>query len=104
MLLVIPSTLLSFFLFSFSVPTINALQPADAPVTVPLNKRLNFGSLKDLVQHDHARADFLRAKAHAILNGETLNIFSREQAAHAEVTNGAISYTAQIGVGNPPTT
>ncbi|KAG6834414.1 hypothetical protein H0H93_009773, partial [Arthromyces matolae] len=84
--------------------TPEAIQPLDAPVSLPLTKRLNLGSLKNLVQRDRLRAKTLRARAEAILGGNLPLSISLRDEISAEVTNSGVSYSASVGVGSPPTT
>ncbi|KAG6919857.1 hypothetical protein DXG01_015564 [Tephrocybe rancida] len=93
------SSFFSLLVLSLSLPS-SALQTRDSPVvTVPLVKRLNLVGLQNLVQHDVARAKFLRERAQ-ISRSVSLGLTSRQ---NVEIANAGVSYVANIGVGSPPT-
>ena len=71
---------------SFLLALALATNPASALVKISISKRIGTGSAQDIVKRDQARA-------HHFATGG-----SPEQ-----IVNGAIDYTAQVGVGTPPT-
>ena len=91
-----PTTLLTTLLFTLSVAASPALLDK-SPVTLPLSRRLNLTSVHNLVRHDQARAKGLIASVIAKVTGGLPH--------HNEpIYNQAVSYTASVGVGSPPTT
>ncbi|KAI0081062.1 acid protease [Panus rudis PR-1116 ss-1] len=78
----------------------NPVVVRDSPVTLQVAKRFNFTGISNLLQKDQARAKGLRQLAQAKLNGKL-----REDAViSVPVTNQAVDYVANVGVGSPATT
>ena len=90
-----PTTLLTTLFFALSVAASPVLVNRSL-VTLPLTRLVNLTSLHDLVLHDQARAKALIAKVIAKATGLPLH--------NEPVVNQAVSYTASVGVGSPPTT
>lgn len=85
------STLLFFALGVVANPTIIN----QSPIKLTLLKQHNFTSAHNLVTHDQARAQQLKNRAYKGNVAVPVNM---------SVTNQAVTYTASVGVGNPPTT
>jgi hypothetical protein len=96
-----PSTLLTFVLAAVSLNSALA-----TPVTVnePVVSKLSISSkykLGNLKQHGITIADIDRARAKNLVSSSSKK--GKRQSSFP-VTNGAVSYTAAVGVGSPPTT
>ena len=77
----------------------------DSPVTLPLARQLNVTGAANIVKADQARAKVLKARSQAS------NVPPVDTAAgkifpgiNVPVTNQAVIYSANVGVGTPPTT
>jgi hypothetical protein len=91
-----PTTLLTTLVFTLSVA--GSPTPVDrSPVTLPLSRHLNLTSIHNLVLHDQARAKGLIA-------GVIAKILGGSPPHNEQIYNQAVSYTASVGVGSPPTT
>lgn len=66
-----------------------------SPIKLALFRQHNFTSAHNLVTHDQARAQQLKNRASKGNAGVLVN---------TPITNQAVTYTASVGVGNPPTT
>ena len=75
-------TLFKGFLLALALAT----NSASARISIPLTKHIGIARAQDVVKHDQARARHF-----------TTGDFPEQ------VVNGAIDYTAQVGVGTPPT-
>ena len=71
---------------SFLLALVLATNPTSALVNIPITKRIATANAGDIVKRDQARARYF------VTGG------SPEQ-----IVNGAVDYTAQVGVGTPPT-
>jgi hypothetical protein len=91
-----PTTLLTTLVFTLSVAGSPALVD-NSPVTLPLSRRLNLTSVHNLVRHDQARAKGLIA-------GVIAKVLGGSHHHNEPIDNQAVSYTASVGVGSPPTT
>jgi cathepsin E len=97
-----PTTLLTTLLLALSVAA-NPVLVNRSPVTLPISRRVNLSSVKNLLQHDQNRAKALKLKGAARAAGISL----QEDAASvisSQVDNQAVTYVAAVGVGSPPTT
>jgi len=79
-----------------------ALSVAASTITLPLSRRVNTTSARNLLQHDLNRAKALKARAKAIHGGE----LTVEEAAivNQPIDNQVLGYIASVGVGSPATT
>ena len=70
-----------------------------SPVTLSVARRLNTTGASTLLQIDQARAKALKANA-----GTSRKAFKSAASllSSIDVTNGAVDYTASVGVGTPP--
>ena len=68
------------------------VQIRDAPVTLPIAKRLNFTGTVSLLERDQKHAQALKARANAKLNGE----FVEAAAGSVPVTNQLVDYVANV--------
>ncbi|EDR01383.1 aspartic peptidase A1 [Laccaria bicolor S238N-H82] len=65
-------------------------------VTLPLAKKYNFTSINNLLEHDQARARALKSRAFGKGGVPDTGI-------NEPITDQAVTYTASVGVGSPPT-
>ena len=76
----------------------------DSPVTFPIARRLNLTGAANIVQADLARAKVLKARSQATkaaaVDTAVGKIFP---VTNVPITNQAVTYTANVGVGTPPT-
>lgn len=93
------ASLLSTLLLAVFVAA-NPIVVRDNLIRLPIAKRVNETSALDVLRIDQARAAALRARA-ARKNGlQTLD----DDASSISVTNQAVDYVANVGVGSPATT
>ena len=94
----VPPTLLTTVLLALAVAA-EPIMVKRSSVTLPFAKRINIidASVQNLLQHDQARANALRARGEAKAAG----LESRQ--VNSEATNAAVSYIASVGVGSPAT-
>ncbi|OAX36292.1 acid protease [Rhizopogon vinicolor AM-OR11-026] len=89
------ASLLTTLLVAVSIAA-SPVEIRDSPVTLPMARKLNLqGGTVNLLQHDQARATALKDRATSGLDRRT---------GSAPITNEAVSYIAQVGIGSPPTT
>ncbi|KAI9070295.1 acid protease [Trametes sanguinea] len=75
-----------------------------SPVTLPIARRINATSAPDLLKIDQARAKVLKQQGLAAGKGSaSLRKTAKDAVFNLPVTNGAVDYTASVGVGTPPT-
>ncbi|KAM5546209.1 hypothetical protein V8D89_000335 [Ganoderma adspersum] len=74
----------------------------DAPVTLPIARRFNTTGVANLLKADQARAQVLKARSQASNLASTNAVLAAD--VDVPVTNGAVVYTASVGVGSPATT
>lgn len=87
------ASLLTTLLLALSIAA-SPVEVRNSPVTLAVARTLNLqGGTVNLLQHDQARAASLMDRTS--LSRRTGSI---------PVTNEAVSYIAQVGVGSPPTT
>jgi cathepsin E len=96
----VPATLLTTLLLAMAVAA-NPVLVQRSLVTLPISKRVNITSAKQLLQHDQARAQALKAKGQAKVTGISLQ---GDAVISSQANNEAVSYIAAIGVGSPATT
>lgn len=77
----------------------------DAPVTLAIARRFNTTGVVNLLKADQSRAQVLKARSQASDLAST-SALDAVLAADVDVpvTNGAVVYTASVGVGSPATT
>lgn len=93
------ASLLTTLLLAISIAA-TPVEVRSPSVTLPFAKRINAsGGAINLVQHDQARAAALKDRAAAIQSGQL-----DRRASSIAVTNEAVSYIAEVGVGSPATT
>ncbi|PIL28748.1 hypothetical protein GSI_08792 [Ganoderma sinense ZZ0214-1] len=78
----------------------------DLPVTLPIARRFNLTGANNILKSDQARAKVLKARSQASKEppasvSAVSKLFARD--VDVAVTNGAVIYTASVGVGTPPT-
>jgi hypothetical protein len=88
-------SLLSTLLFFALGVAANPVVVNHSPIKLTLFKQHNFTSAHNLVTHDQARAQQLKNRAYKGNVAVPVN---------TQITNQAVTYTASVGVGNPPTT
>ncbi len=76
------------------------VQIRDAPVSLPIAKRLNFTGTVSLLERDQKHAQALKNRANAKLNGQ----FVEAAAGSVPATNQLVDYVVNVGVGSPATT
>ncbi len=96
-----PTTLLTTLLLALCVAANPVIQVRDSPITLPISRRVNETSARNLVQHDLQRVKALKARAKAILGGD-LN-FEETAIVNEPLDNQAVTYIATVGVGSPAT-
>ncbi|CDO77369.1 hypothetical protein BN946_scf184787.g18 [Trametes cinnabarina] len=75
-----------------------------SPVTLPIARRLNVTSAPELLKIDQARAKVLKEQGLARGKGAgSLRKAAQDAIFNLPVTNGAVDYTASVGIGTPPT-
>jgi cathepsin E len=94
-----PTTLLTTLLLALSAAA-NPVLVNRSPVTLPISRRLNLTSVHNLLRHDQARAQALKAKGAAKAAGVP---FSEAAVISTQVDNQAVTYVATVGVGSPAT-
>jgi len=94
-------SLLSLLLiaFSFGSSVTATPTPRDPKVTLAFTRHLNITGFANIAEADRARAKVLKAQGLGRVNGQT-----KRAASSFSVTNTAVTYTANIGVGSPATT
>lgn len=70
------------------------IQIRDAPVTFPLVKRVNLTGTVNLLERDQKRAQGLKARASAKLNGHTSLV--KDAAASVTATNQLVDYIVNV--------
>jgi len=97
-----PTITLTALLLALSVAASPVVQVRNSPITLPLSRRVNTTSTRNLLQHDVNRAKALKARSKLIHGGE----LTVEEAAvvNQPVDNQAVQYIASVGVGSPATT
>ena len=77
----------------------------DAPVTLAIARRFNTTGVVNLLKADQSRAQVLKARSQASDLASTSALDAVLAAGvDVPVTNGAVVYTASVGVGSPATT
>ncbi|KAL7284881.1 LOW QUALITY PROTEIN: hypothetical protein ACG7TL_002195 [Trametes sanguinea] len=75
-----------------------------SPVTLSVARRINATSAPELLKIDQARAKLLKQQGLAAGKGSaSLRKTAKDAIFNLPVTNGAVDYTASVGVGTPPT-
>ena len=95
-----PITLLTTLLLAFSVAANPVITLNRSPVTLPISRRVNFTSIRNLLPHDQARAKALKAKGAAKAAGVS---FHNDAVISSQADNQAVTYIASVGIGIPPT-
>ncbi|KAH9903122.1 aspartic proteinase precursor [Cubamyces lactineus] len=91
-------------LITLSIAAAVAAKPVvirDSPVTLPIARRFNATAAPNLLKADQARAKVL--KEQGLARGKDAASFKKAGIFDLPVTNGAVDYTASVGVGTPPT-
>ena len=98
----VPTTLLTTLLLVFVVAAKPIIR-AESLLKLPIHKNLNFSS--DIVRKDQRRAKILKAKGHAIANGDidAFQNLAGSNAISSLVENQVVSYIANVSVGSPAT-
>lgn len=97
------NTMFSKPLIVISLALIASASPVSirsSPVKIPLARRFNATGTKTIIEHDQARAKFFKSGGPSKANVRAASSAS----APVPVTNGAVTYTAEVNIGNPPTT
>ena len=76
----------------------------DAPVTLAIARRFNATGAAHILKADQARAKVLKARSQTANLASTNAVDAVLADVDVPVTNGAVVYTASVGVGTPPTT
>ncbi|KAJ3477060.1 hypothetical protein NLI96_g10724 [Meripilus lineatus] len=93
------SALLLTLAFTLAVSA-NPVVIRDSPITLPITKRLNANGTFNLLERDQARVKGLKQFARQKISGTLVDAV----VASVPVTNQAVDYVANVGVGTPPTT
>jgi len=96
----VPATLLTTLLLALAAAA-DPIVVRRSPVTLPISKRVNSTTIRNLLLHDQARAKALRAKGEAKAAGIP---FHTDAVINSPADNQAVSYIASVGVGSPATT
>ena len=91
-------------LITLSIAAAVAAKPVvirESPVTLPIARRFNATAAPNLLKADQARAKVL--KEQGLARGKDAASFKKAGIFDLPVTNGAVDYTASVGVGTPPT-
>ncbi|KAG0707572.1 aspartic peptidase domain-containing protein [Suillus ampliporus] len=89
------ASLLTTLLLALSIAA-SPVEVRDSPITLPVARRLNTsGGTINLLQHDQSRAAALKSVGTSSVG---------RRAASIPVTNEAVSYIAEVGIGSPATT
>jgi len=96
-----PATLVTTLMLALCVAANPIVQLRSSPITLPISRRVNETSARNLLKHDLQRVKALKARAKAILGGD----LTVEEAAivNEPVDNQVVSYIATVGVGSPAT-
>ena len=92
------STLLVTLTLALAVVANPVVTIRNAPVSLPMVKRINTTGTLDLVAHDKARIAGLRARA----SGSKIQ--SDSIVGSVPSTNQAVDYVVNVNIGSPPTT
>ncbi|KAH9486071.1 Polyporopepsin [Psilocybe cubensis] len=95
----VPSSLLATLILA-AIVSANPILINTSPVTLPLSRRTNFTSVHNLLKRDQTRAKFFKAKGIAKATGNNFH----EDFINEPITNQAVTYVANVGIGSPPTT
>ena len=75
-----------------------------SPVTLPIARRLNVTGAANILALDQARAKQLKSISISSSSSSSGTSFKKAASAFDVIaTNGAVDYTASVGVGTPPT-
>ncbi|KAF7794844.1 hypothetical protein EIP86_005986 [Pleurotus ostreatoroseus] len=100
------SSFLSILTFALAVSATPPLVRQDSPlISLPVAKRINITGTTNLVQHDRARVEALRAKAEARVSGVKKGpVSDAKSVGSVPSTNQGVDYVVNVQIGNPPTT
>lgn len=93
-------TSVSLYLSTLGVVDANPVKIRDSTVTLPFAKRVNATGTLNLVAHDRARVQGLRAKGSGVSHGA----LQPDIVGEVPATNQAVDYVVNVQIGNPPTT
>lgn len=96
----------SIFALALLLPAVLALPPVqirESFVTMPIAARVNTTGIRNVLQTDRARARLFVQKAQEKAEKVKAGTLSSDAVISVPVTNGAVQYTASVGVGTPPT-
>ena len=88
-----------FFSLTSSVAG-NIVRANRSPITLPIARRINLTSIRNLPQHDQTRATLLKAQGAA----KTSSLIHNDAVINSPADNQAVSYVAPVGIGSPATT
>ncbi|KAI0094424.1 aspartic peptidase A1 [Irpex rosettiformis] len=94
------SALLATITLALAAAANPIIQIRDAPVSLPIAKRLNFTGTVSLLERDQKHAQALKTRGNAKLNGQ----FVEAAAGSVTATNQLVDYVVNVGVGSPATT
>ncbi|XP_006457102.1 hypothetical protein AGABI2DRAFT_212363 [Agaricus bisporus var. bisporus H97] len=89
-------------LLAFSAAATPLIQVRDSHITLSLSRRVNTTSAHNLLKHDVARVQSLKARAKALQAGGRLSP-EEEALVNQPLDNQAVTYIASVGVGSPAT-
>lgn len=88
--------------FLTSSVTGNIIRANRSPITLPLARRVNLTSIRNLVGQDQTRAKLFKAQGAAKVSG--LIVHNDRAVINSQAENQAVSYVASVGIGSPATT
>jgi cathepsin E len=87
-------------LLALSATATPLVQVRNSPITLPISRRVNTTSTHNLLKHDLARVEALKARAKAAQGGAS---FEEAAIVNQPLDNQAVQYIATVGVGSPTT-
>ena len=88
-----------FFSLTSSVAG-NIVRANRSPITLPIARRVNLTSIRNLPQHEQTRATLLKAQGAAKASG----LIHNDAVINSPADNQAVDYVASVGIGSPATT
>ncbi|KAL0951625.1 hypothetical protein HGRIS_008306 [Hohenbuehelia grisea] len=92
------AALLAYVLAALLVAASPTVVIREPPINLPVSKRYSFARGMNMVQSEQARARMMREKGMAMMGDEQIE--SRAAVSSIPATNGVVTYTAQVTVGN----
>ena len=92
------SALLATLTLALAVAANPVIQIRDAPVSLPLVKRMNFTGTASLLERDQKRIKMLKARAHAKINGVSVDSIVPDASGSVSATNQLVDYVVNVRI------